>query len=61
MRSSGAARGMFFARHVQQDDALVKHLVVLEIVQKRHRNDIDPAGHVDGGAPAPAFCCAPER
>ena len=35
---------------VQQHDALVQHLVVLEIVQQRHRHDVDAARHIDGGA-----------
>src|SRR5215471_426276 len=35
---------------VQQHDALVQHLVVLEIVQQRNRHHIDPAGQIDGGA-----------
>ena len=37
-------------RHLQQDDAPVQHLVVLEIVEQRHRYDIDPAGQIDGGS-----------
>jgi hypothetical protein len=38
---------------VQQHDALVQHLVVLEIVQQRNRHHIDPAGQIDGGARHP--------
>ena len=34
----------------EQDDALVKHLVVLEVVEQRVRHAAGRAGHEDGGA-----------
>ena len=36
-------------RHMQEHDALMQHFVVLEIVQKRHRHHVEPAGHIDRG------------
>ena len=41
--------------HVQQNDALVQHLVVLKIVQEWHRNHIDSASKIDGGAGYPCL------
>ena len=28
----------------------MRHLIVLEVVQKRYRHHVEPAGHIDGRA-----------
>jgi len=38
-----------FCRYMQEHDALMQHFIMLEIMEKRHRHHVEPAGQIDRG------------
>lgn len=46
-RSFGSIRGTLFGHHIEQHDAVVDNLVVLQVMKQGDGNDVRPAREVD--------------